>query len=255
MNGLNALRKLFGLHPMNEAPAAEAPAPAAAPATEAPATDTPTATPESSSLLSGEPAADKPAEAPAVEGEAKPEGEKPAKEEGAKEDDAKEPEGAPEAYTEFTLPEGLELDSELLPDVHELFKELNLPQDKAQEVLGKLLQIQDKQLGTPEQQLARAEEQIVQLNQSLAEQCRNLPEIGGEKFADSLATASKVMQEFGTPELRSLIALTGVGSHPEFFKMMVAIGAKMQPDTFEQGGEQAPATQSAGKIMFGDLKL
>lgn len=237
MNGINGLRKLFGLHPMDEAAPAEAPAPAAAPAASAPAADAPAATVEGSSLLSG----DKPTDKPAGEGD----GEKPA------EDAA--PEGAPEAYADFTMPEGYQADEEVMGELHSVFKDLNLSQDKAQDLLGKLMAIQEKQLGTPEQQMQAAEQQIVALNSRLAEECRNLPEIGGEKFSQSLATASKVMQTFGTPELRSVIALTGVGSHPEFFKMMVAIGSKMAPDTFEHGGEEAQTTQRGADIMFGHL--
>ncbi|MCY1370270.1 hypothetical protein D9M69_573560 [compost metagenome] len=141
----------------------------------------------------------------------------------------------------------------MLGDYHAIAKELGLPQDKAQDLLGKLIAMQEKQLGTPEQQMQRAEQQIVELNTRLAEECRNLPEIGGQKFAESLATASRVMQQFGTPELRSVIALTGVGSHPEFFKMMVAIGSKMAPDTFEHGGEEAHGEKTAAQILFGDV--
>lgn len=212
-----------------------------------------TATAESSSLFAENGAsqattdADKTAEQAAEKTE---EGEK--KDESAEKKD-EQPEGAPESYENFTVPEGVEIAEEVMPDVQALFKELNLPQAKAQEVFEKLLGIQERINGTPEQQMQQAEQQIIALNTSLAEQCKQLPDIGGEKFAESLATASKVMQQFGTPELRSLIALTGVGSHPEFFKMMVAIGSKMSPDTFEQGGETAQADRRAADVMFGDL--
>lgn len=214
----------------------------------------PAATAEGSSLLSNEPAAE-PAKT-----EADPTATtEPAKtEEVEKKDDPAEkkdeqPEGAPEAYEAFTVPEGIEIDEEVMPDVQDLFKDLNLPQAKAQEVFEKLLGIQERINGTPEQQIQHAEQQIIALNTSLAEQCKALPDIGGEKFTESLTTASRVMQQFGTPELRSLIALTGVGSHPEFFKMMVAIGSKMSPDTFEQGGETPQADRRAADVMFGHL--
>lgn len=250
MNGLNALRKLFGLHPMNEAPAAEAPTGAAAPATEAApaATDVPATTLEGSSLLSGNAAME--GEAPKVDEPAKGEPEGEATEEAEKD---KPDEGAPEAYAEFALPEGMEFDAAVLDDYQAIAKELNLSQDKAQDLLGKLIAMQEKQLGTPEQQMQQAEQQIIALNSRMAEECRALPGIGGEKFADSLATASRVMQQFGTPELRDVIALTGVGSHPEFFKMMVAIGSKMAPDTFEHGGEEAHGEKTAAQILFGDV--
>ena len=252
MHGINGLRKLFGLMPMEEAGADGVPAgggtdgaPAGTPP--AAATDAP-ANVEASSLL-GEVKTDKPADLAPTD--AKPaEGEDGEKKEG---DEAKKPEGAPEVYAEFKAPDGIELDPEVMPEVHEIFKDLGLSQEKAQEVFEKFLGIQEKLAGTPEQQMQAAEQQIVALNTRLAEECRNLPEIGGEKFAESLATASKVMQQFGSPEFRSLIAYTGVGSHPEFFKMMVAIGSKMSPDNFVQGGEETRTERRGEEIMFGHL--
>jgi len=213
----------------------------------APAADTPVNV-EGSSLL-GDVKTDKPAD-PAPTDEAPKEGEEGDKKEG---DEAKKDEGAPDVYEEFKAPDGIELDPEVMPEVHEIFKDLGLSQEKAQEVFEKFLGIQQKLAGTPEQQLQEAENQIVALNTKLADECRNLPDIGGEKFGESLATASKVMQAFGTPEFRQLVAYTGVGSHPEFFKMMVAIGSKMSPDNFVQGGDAAVTERRAEDLMFGHL--
>lgn len=246
MNGVNALRRLFGLHPMNEAPAADAPAPAAAPA---PATDAPAPTAEPTSLLGAE------SEAPKAEGEqpaAEPEtdGDKPADD--AEKDDDK-PDGAPEEYADFVLPEGVELDEDVLPDVKALFKELGLPQELAQSTLEKLLAIQEKMLPTPEQQHEQMTQNIARLNADLAAQTKALPEIGGENFPASLAAASKVMMSFASPELRELLNYTAVGSHPEFFKFIHAIGTKMAPDVFVHGGESAKTSQRPADIMFGDL--
>lgn len=247
MHGINGLRKLFGLGPMNEAGADGVPAgggsdPAPAPTDAPPAT--PTSTEPTSLLGDPAPANDSPKD------DAPKDGKDGEKKEGAAE---KPPEGAPEAYEAFKAPDGIELDETVMPEIHEIFKDLGLPQDKAQEVFEKFLGIQEKLAGTPEQQMQAAEQQIVALNTRLAEECKNLPDIGGEKFGESLATASKVMQQFGTPEFRSLIAYTGVGSHPEFFKMMVAIGSKMSPDNFVQGGEGAVSDRRGEDIMFGHL--
>src|SRR6266403_5217690 len=43
--------------------------------------------------------------------------------------------GAPETYTDFTLPEGVKLEGETLKSAQELFKALNLPQDGAQRLV------------------------------------------------------------------------------------------------------------------------
>ncbi len=249
---MNALRKLFGLHPMNEAPAdggqgGGSEAPAAAPA--------PTAT----SLLGSEPAAPaapaegQPAAEPAAEGQpATAEGEK------AAEGDEKKPgaDEVPEAYADFTLPEGVtldDIDQSALPEVHALFKELGLTQEKADMAFSKLLQIQQAMAGTPEQQQQQMEQNIIELNAAYAQQCRELPDIGGANFDASLEQASKVMQTFGDPDLQMLLTYTGVGSHPAFFKFIHSISARMAPDTFVNGGEQAIPNQRPADVLFGNL--
>lgn len=235
---MNQLRKLFGLHPMEEAGGADI---GSAPAAAAPA-----ATTEPTSLLGATPA---PAADPASADPA-------AIADPATPAEAVKPEdvpGAPEAYEPFSLPEGVEIDESVMPDVHALFKDLGLPQEKAGEVMSKLLDIQAKLAGTPEQQQEAMHRQVSELNAGLAEQCKALPGIGGENFQQSLEAASKVMLAFGTPELRDLVTYTAVGSHPEFFKFIHAIGSKMSPDVFEHGGESAKTSQRPADVMFGDL--
>lgn len=219
-------------------------APPAAPDAAPPAADAPPASVEASSLLGDAKDNKLPSE------ENQTDGDDTGK---AKDEAGKNQEGAPDVYEEFKAPDGIELDPEVMPEVHEIFKDLGLSQEQAQKAFEKFLDIQQKLAGTPEQQMQQAEQQIVALNTKLAEECRNLPDIGGEKFAESLATASKVMQNFGTPELKQLVAYTGVGSHPAFFKMMVEIGSKMSPDNFEQGGEGAVTERRGEDIMFGHL--
>lgn len=237
-----ALNKLFGYHPMDEAGGADiGSAPAATPA---PAATTAAPT----SLLGSEPAAPASAAPAPADPAAIVDPATPAEE--AKPDDTQ---GAPEAYEAFTVPEGTELDDAVMSDVHALFKDLGLPQDKAGEVLGKLLEIQSKLNGTPEQQQEAMHRQVSELNTGLAEQCKALPGIGGENFNKSLETASQVMLTFGTPELRDLVTYTAVGSHPEFFKFIHAIGSKMAPDVFEHGGETAITSKRPADVMFGEL--
>lgn len=239
---MNQLRKLFGLCLMEEAGGADVGSAPAAPAAAQPATPT--------SLLGSEPAPAPAADQAPADPEATAEAD-PANP--AEDPKPEEVPGAPEAYEPFTLPEGVAIDEAVMPDVHALFKELGLPQDKAGEVLGKLLAIQEKLNGTPEQQQEAMHQQVSELNAGLAEQCKALPGIGGENFNQSLETSSKVMLAFGTPELRDLVTYTAVGSHPEFFKFIHAIGSKMSPDVFEHGGESAKTSQRPADVMFGDL--
>ena len=71
------------------------------------------------------------------EGQAAAAGDKPT-DDGPK-DEAQQ--GAPEAYTEFTVPEGYKLEGERLEQTQALFKELGLSQDKAQKLVDKFCEL------------------------------------------------------------------------------------------------------------------
>lgn len=231
---MNQLRKLFGLHPMNEAPADGAPAgggdaPAAPAAPDAaPAADVPAATEQPTSLLTGEqpnPEAEKPAEAP----------------------------GAPEAYEPFKAPEAMadiELDAEATQELGSLFKELGLPQDKAQAAFEKLLGIQQKLAGTPEQQQAAIAQNVQALSKQWEAECRALPEIGGANFDESLKAAHSVMTRFGDEGIKEMLAYSGLGSNPQFFKMMVNIGRAMADDTIVHGGALGNGPKSVAERLW-----
>lgn len=227
--------KMLGLLPMNEAgadggdaggaPAADVPAAAAAPVADPAAAPAPAA--DGGSLLGdlAKPEGDKPADA------AKPEGDQP------------KPADVPEAY-EFKLPDGDELDENAAPLVQDLFKELGLPQDKAQAVLEKLLEIDKARQPSAEQIEQMQVEAIQNLNKQWADECAKLPDIGGENFQKSLEVTSKVMVQFATPELRDMLNRSALGSNPEFFKFIHAIGSAMSQDTLEHGGDAGKGPRS-----------
>lgn len=237
---MNQLRKLFGLVLMNEAGADGGDAggaPAAAAPVAAPATTEASAT--------AAPAA----EAPSLIGDlAKPEGEAPADKPA---DDAAKADApvVPEVY-EFKLPDGVELDENAAPLVQDLFKELGLPQDKAQAVLDKLLAIDNARHPTAEQIEQQQVEAIGALNKSWADECAKLPEIGGDNFNKSLEVTSKVMVKFATPEFRDMLNRSALGSNPEFFKFIHSIGSAMSQDTLEHGGNAVHKEESITSMFY-----
>jgi hypothetical protein len=189
------------------------------------------------------------AEAPSLLGDlAKPETEaapdKPA-------DDTAKPDApaVPEVY-EFTLPEGVELDEAVMPQVQELFKKLGLPQDKAQETMEALLAIDQARQPTAEQAEQQQVEAIGALNKSWADECAKLPDIGGDNFNKSLETTSKVMVKFATPEFREMLNRSALGSNPEFFKFIHSIGSAMSQDTLEHGGAAANGPRSIEERLW-----
>lgn len=196
------------------APTAEAPAPAA-----------------ESSVLTPPAPTDAPAPKP---DDAQPEDADKPKDESKDADGKDKPAGAPEAYEDFTLPEGMEMDVEILGEFKNLAKELNIPQAKAQQLIDFQSQLASKQ--------AEAyQTAVTKQAQDWAAEIKNDPEIGGENYDKSVASAIKVIQSFGDPALTELLNTSGLGNHPALFKFCHRISAAISEDKFVMPGSQTNA--------------
>lgn len=183
---------------------APAPAPTAAPAAAPAATPAPAPT-----------AAPAPTPAPTAAPAAAP-----------KADD--KPAGAPEAYTDFTLPEGVQTDAAAMDAFKATAKELGLTQEDAQ----KLVTMQAQQVATQVtgwQEATKADK-----------------EIGGDKLPENLATAKRALEAFGSPELTAMLDRTGLGYHPEVIRAFYRVGQAISQDGFVPGrrGSGTPTPQS-----------
>jgi len=113
-------------------------------------------------------------------------------------EDAKKSEDAklnevPEAY-EFKVPEGMELDKEVADEITPLFKDLNLSQSNA----DKLVQVYtDKMLPM----FAKRQQDAWQKEtDGWKDAVAKDPEIGGNKFKQSVSDAQRTLNTIGTPE-------------------------------------------------------
>lgn len=155
-----------------------------------------------------------------------------------------QPQGAPEKY-EFTSPEGKTLDPDTLTAFSEVAKELNLPQDAAQKVLDKMAP------AIAQRQAA----QIEQIRTDWAEASKADKEFGGDKLDQSLATARKALDTFGSPELRALLNDAGLGNHPEVIRFMFRAGKAISEDTKFVGGKPAPQTKrDTASVLYPNQK-
>jgi len=146
--------------------------------------------------------------------------------------ESKTPEGAPEQYAEFKMPEGVKPHEGMLGELKGLAKELNLPQDAAQ----KLAELGVKHAQTLAQQQAEA---LQTARETWAKDVKSDPEIGGEKFETSLAAAKKAVDAFADGELKKLLNETGLGNHPSVVRAFAKIGLAISNDRFV-GGRGAP---------------
>jgi hypothetical protein len=150
----------------------------------------------------------------------------------AAKEEGKAPEGAPESYADFVLPEGVTLDSELLAEFTPVLKELNLSQAQAQKVIDfapKLIS----------QAVEGLKAQMIEEARSWHDASRADKEIGGAKMAENLAIANKAFVKFGTPELKTFLASRGLNAHPELIRAFVRAGKAISEDTHVAGGSPA----------------
>lgn len=159
--------------------------------------------------------------------------------------DKAKPQGAPEKY-EFQAPEGAAFDDDVLGAFSDVAKELDLPQDKAQLVIDKVL---------PAMQARQAEQagefyaEIGGPPDTWAASSTADKEFGGDKLAESLAVAKKARDAFGTPELTTLLNKTGLGNHPEIVRVFYRAGLAISEDRLVTGGQGGqPGTGDARRL-------
>jgi hypothetical protein len=151
--------------------------------------------------------------------------------------------GAPEAYTDFTAPEGVTLDPVMVTDLKAVAKEFDLSQDKAQKLVD---------LGVKMQQ--RSAEAWVAQQEAWVNSVKTDKDIGGEKLAENMAVAQKAMTAYATPEFRAFLDQTGMGNHPEMIKAFHRIGKSISEDGFVPGGKNTGVQRTAADRLYGNSK-
>lgn len=162
-------------------------------------------------------------------GEGNNQGDAPDAKDGKGADDAGKPQGAPEEYADFQLPEGVQLDAELTSDLKAVAKELNLTQEQAQK-LADLAANKTQGIG------ARQMEAITAAQQQWTADAKADKEFGGESLNENLGIAKKALDSFGTPELRTLLNESGLGNHPEIIRAFYRAGKAISEDRFVPSG-------------------
>lgn len=151
--------------------------------------------------------------------------------------------GAPEAYEDFALPEGMALDAEVLGEFKDFAKELNLPQEKAQKIVDFQTKLATKQ--AEEYQAA-----VTKQAQDWAAEVRNDPVLGGANYEKSVESAIKVIQSFGDPALTELLRSTGLGNNPALFKFCHRISSAISEDKFVLPGSQSSTGRKSNEDVF-----
>jgi len=148
-------------------------------------------------------------------------------------DEAKKLEGAPEAYEDFKIPEGMEAAKDLLDAFKPMLKnDLNLSQEKAQ----KLIDFYTTKV-IPEMKAKG----IAVWNNELAARTKEIesdPEIGGEKLKATGEAVNRVANTFLKPEesTEMMEYFKRFGDCKPFLKLLSRVSVAMKEDGMIMGG-------------------
>lgn len=191
------------------------------------------------SLLGDLPAADK--------GDGDASGDKPeGADDGGKGDAKPDAEtGPPEAYA-LTMPEGVELDAEVMAVAAPVLKELGLTNEQASKLVPIVQQVQERMANEQTSQFAA-------LSADWAKQAKADPEMGGQNWKVTEQNAARALDMFAGPAsakndkgedvpnaFRAFLNETKMGNHPEFIRLMARVGAAAGEDSKFVRGEGAP---------------
>lgn len=202
----------------------------------APATPSPTpATPEPSAAGAA------PAVANSLLDSKPPEGEKPPAEAAAP---------AEFKLEDIALPDGMTIPEALAPKLTEVAKEAGLSAAQISALAPIHAQIV--------QEVAEANIKAYQkTNEDWVAEVKADPKIGGDKLDATLASIGKVLDQYGTPELRQALAYTGAGNHPEVVRFMAKIASQLNEGTPTRPGSPTGAdgkpTGRGAQAMYPNL--
>ena len=137
--------------------------------------------------------------------------------------ETEETDGAPEKYEAFTAPEGVTLDEAMLEKFSDLARESNMPQESAQQFIDMAVKVMA-------QQAEAQQSNWTEIREGWETEIKADKDFGGAKFAETLEGAKRILNTYGTPELRSVLNW-GVGSNPELIKMLSRIDKVTREDS------------------------
>lgn len=150
----------------------------------------------------------------------------------------------------LTMPEGIEVDQDLLDQMSPIWKEKGMTHKDAQDLTDKYVEQRMKEADA-------AQTSWKDTTDGWAEETKTDKEIGGEQFKGNLQIAKNTLEKFGNPKLMDALTNSGMGSHPEIIRMLVKVGNSMSDDDIPtpNGETQATVANSNAEIaaeLYGD---
>jgi hypothetical protein len=137
----------------------------------------------------------------------------------------------------LTMPEGVEVDQELLDAIGPDFKDLGLTNGQAQKLADKFTEIMSGRM-------TKQAETWGNTIQKWADDAKADKEIGGDKWDGTVKSAMRAINTLGTPALKEYLQASGGGNHPELIRVFAKVGGLIKEDSPPSdgpGGHGKPA--------------
>lgn len=161
--------------------------------------------------------------------------------------EGEQPQGAPEAYEAFELPEGFALEGERLEQAQGFFKELNLDQAQAQKAINLFTELTGKDSAALAEALGTA--QVEARAQQITEWGTQSVTEFGDKFDGMVKNAQLAVSvlEAERPNLKTTFNEQGWGNHPDLIYVFNKFGSMLSESGMDTGGS-SNASSGSDKI-------
>jgi len=123
-------------------------------------------------------------------------------------------------------------------------KKQGLSQDQAQATL-------DRESSVLSSFVDEQVDKQVALSTQWAEDVKNDKDIGGDAFEKNAELAKRVVNQFGTEELKKDLNSTGYGNYPGLVRMLVKVGQAMSEDQLVRGTLGTPKRKlSPAELLY-----
>ncbi len=161
--------------------------------------------------------------------------------------------GSPDNYDYSTveLPEGMQLDEELLNEFNPLAKELNLSNDSANKLMALGVKLAQKNAAsfkeaTEQAAIAEKNSYLEQLNND-----KDLKVLNTDDYNKYLDIANQGYNAVATKEFKTFLNSKGLTHHPEFIKVFHKIGELCSDSSIPDAKIPPSAEKSAADILYG----
>jgi len=151
--------------------------------------------------------------------------------------------GAALEYADFSVPEGVTLNPELLGEFKGVAQAMGLKQEQAQQLTDLGVKLTQGLLAQQAQALET--QKTAWFNETKAD-----AEIGGDKFDASMTAAARAVKQFVPDELKLLFDQTGIGNHPDLVKAFVKIGSMLKEDGVVAGSSRLGGATGDARLMY-----